>query len=738
MKKLKKIITEALASLNKCEFAKPVLTLQRSDVREFIYDFIYKDENDITDNDVDIAKDIMTICRSIYDTNICKTIKFRSIDDDTYDNMLERFRSLSVDDPFPKTIPAGMRSISHDYPELVGTLDKAYTIYDTSKRMSLEKYILNICKKYKLQTLSISVAPKYDGSSMSTTFEIIRTGKYAEAKPVKSTSRGDFDSNRGVDMGAILRSDETIYVDDEWCGKIGEQFGIQYEIMVNEAQRKRLSKLTKIHYATRRAASAAVIKRILNPNISDEEYLKLCSCVSLVPVSVSEDLLFARNITWYTAISKLKFGYGDILPKELIVITGEPEYLLEELQKLAAEYSEKRKSMDYNIDGLVISIIDETMRKDLGRSNNRNKWQIAYKFGAIVQRTRISDYIINDKGEHIQTNGIITTFGRMGFLGHNITFDAIEFNGVTYCKAPVNNIARFKTLSPHIGDEVLVSYNADVMGYIYKDDTCIDGDGPKVKLSTDCPRCGEQLVVERDMLKCINDNCSGVAIGKILDIINILDMDFFGEATAEHLVSIGITDIPKFVNMSKETLGNVIDGQKSLDKLYEEFKTKITADVDYAKILDMLRIPNLGHKKAKSILLVIEPKKLLSLISDKDPTALASMLRTVRGIDTNGMPFAKALIEKSDELRVLLKLFKVVDINNKEYNKIVLVSGFRKNPDVERICAKKNWGITDSGKYDILVVTADRINGTKAINARQKNKTIYTLSDFIDTFKDEL
>jgi hypothetical protein len=91
---------------------------------------------------------------------------------------------------------------------------------------------------------------------------------------------------------------------------------------------------------------------------------------------------------------------------------------------------------------------------------------------------------------------------------------------------------------------------------------------------------------------------------------------------------------------------------------------------------------------------------------------------------------------KRDELYGYLELLNVIDESSKVYDKKILVSGFRKNKEVEEICEKHNWEIVDNSSFDILIVTEDRINGAKAIKAKNKNKPIYTLSDFIETFKD--
>jgi len=726
----KKIVKRLNRYIDENRYASAASLVSSPDVAESLLSYLYWVERNISNRgDYDeVMKDIeeaietvIKVSKLLYDINWTRTgLMFRLMPDEVYDNLLERYKSIKDQEPFPDKVFSGMRDESHDFPELVGTLDKAYEIRDISDKMSLEKFLKRIMTSMNLKRLAIGIGEKYDGTSISATFSTVSTLTI----PLKATSRGDFIENKGVDMSRLVIGRKGFGIGP--FHTLMDKMGIQYEVMITEDGRNQLSKLTGINYSTRRAAATAAVKRLTHGDLSQDEVEKFFKCISLVPLNVNEQFLRVLDLSWFQAMDQLGTvaKYGDITPK-IDIIEGTLEELLVQFTDYVAKYAALRNTLPYNIDGLVVSVVDEAVRKELGRSNNKNRWQIAYKFNALVRRTKVI--------------GILTTQGRQGFLGHNILFDPIEFNGVQYDKAPVNNVTRFNGLDLRIRDEVLVSYNADVMGYLYKDDTCVPNpDGKKIKLPKRCVNCEEPLIIVKDMLKCTNEDCPGQQIGRILEVIRILDIDFFGEETAQALTENGITNAIDFISMDRDTLAKVLVG-KNLDKAWKQFRDKIEAEIDYAKVVDLLRVPSLRTKTARKILDHIGVTKFLSLMvgsaTQTGQRYLAKSLTEVPGINKNATGFAEGLAAKLDEFNRLVGLLNVVEGTQPVFDKMVLVSGFRRDDTFEEICKKLNYGVTDSGKYDILVVTQDRLDGSKARAARKSGKPIYTLPEFISKYK---
>lgn len=731
-----KKIRKAVEALKKNHYMVTAAMINDEEVVKYLRDFTYTDDEDVRVDQIENAADAIRVLKAIYDLNWLRgsSVVYKLPSDYIYDEAVQRYihHKDGMPEPFQAHIPSGMRSMKHDYPELVGTLDKAYDIRDVGDKMSVEKFLRKVMDELGTKQLWVSVHPKYDGASISATFQS-ETSNYGKSpdvyKPIKATSRGDFDNNLGVDMTNVVKAYPPFPIPTVFHPfNFPEQIGVQYEALVTEEGRERLSQLTGVTYKTRRAASAAAVKRMVSGNLSDDELREYTKCLSLIPIGVSENAVGDND--WQKVMSEIidSAVYGFDMSKPFnrgIDISAPIEGILDTFQHIVQEAIELRPTLDYSIDGLVISVVKEAHRTKLGRANNKNRWQIAYKFDALVQRTHVK--------------GILTTQGKQGYMGHNILFDEVEFNGVTYDKAPVNNITRFNNLDLRIGDEVLVSYNADVMGYIYKDETCKPNmEGAKIKLPTKCINCDEPLTVIKDKLLCENPDCPGHGAGRILEAARIFSMDYFGEETAADLVEAGITTTLQFITMTKDDLEKALKG-KNLDKAWEEFQKKVKAPVDYSKVIDLLRIPALRTKTAEKIIKHLGVNQFMDLwmeaVEKGEIRYLASRIASAPGIKNNAKPFAEALVLAYPEFVKLKEVLNVVDESAVTYDKTVLISGFRTDPEFFEICKRLNYKVTDSGKYDILVVTPDRMNGTKATAARKSGKPIFTLSGFIETYK---
>jgi len=731
MSKLLKKSNKLLRKIEDGKYVSAVIGLQDPDIIMDLHEITFKPDKSVTKEELEAVENILKVSKALYELNqYMSGFVYKLMPDEMYDRLIEKYKNITGGkEPFQSFIPSGMRSVEQDFPELSGTLDKVYEIYDTTNKPSLEKWLRKIMKELNVKKLKLLVTPKFDGTSVTVTYDKSESKSHI-VYPVKALTRGDFERNLGVDLSNILKGVDSVYVTStDFYNTIPRRFGVQYEAMITEYGRKRLSEVVGINYSTRRAAIASALKRLTNPKTTVEEAKEINKCITLVPLMVDNYFMqtFRRKMSLHDLMIAVNFNFyicdaENTLSFEIKSIHGDIDYLLSKFKEIVEDYVNRRNSMNYSIDGLVLTIDDYNHIAKLGRSSNKNKWQIAYKFDALTQRTRIT--------------GIIPTMGKQGFIGANITFEPIEFNGVRYEKAPVNNITRFRELDPHIGDEVIVSYNADVMGYIYKDETCTPSkNGEPLELPTHCIKCGEPLTVAKDMLKCVNDDCPGHKVGKILETIRIFDLDFFGEETANDLVDkAGISDTIEFIQMKYEDLAKVLKGL-NLEKAWEEFQNKIKAPIEYPKVIDLLRIPSLRTKTAEKILEDIPINQLEEWMKTGNVKELYSALKKVKGIDKKADEFAIALVNAYEEFSQLKKLLNCVDSSGKEYNKVILVSGFRSNSEFDSICKKLNFKVIETGsKYDLLVVTPERLDGKKALQARKKGIPIMLLSEFIRTY----
>ena len=154
------------------------------------------------------------------------------------------------------------------------------------------------------------------------------------------------------------------------------------------------------------------------------------------------------------------FAYGLVNPEKYGIRTHEellkqlkkwgfnvnPEYrlcpTLDDVFKYIEEYTEKRKTLAYEIDGIVIKVNDLALYDDIGYTVKTPKWAIAYKFPAEIATTLLKD--------------IFLTVGRTGMITPNAVMEPVLIAGTVVSRATLNNEDFIKQKDIRIGDYVKV------------------------------------------------------------------------------------------------------------------------------------------------------------------------------------------------------------------------------------------------------------------------------------------
>ena len=113
------------------------------------------------------------------------------------------------------------------------------------------------------------------------------------------------------------------------------------------------------------------------------------------------------------------------------------------------EMTEKRDTLPYEIDGIVIKVNNLEEQVRLGYTAKVPKWAIAYKFPAEEVVTKRKD--------------IIFTIGRTGQITPNAILEPVRVAGSTVQRATLHNEDNVKNKDIRIGDYVVVRKAGDVI-----------------------------------------------------------------------------------------------------------------------------------------------------------------------------------------------------------------------------------------------------------------------------------
>ena len=259
--------------------------------------------------------------------------------------------------------------------------------------------------------------------------------------------------------------------------------------------------------------------------------------------------------------------------------------ILEEIERA----SERRGTLDFLIDGMVVKVTDFALRERLGATEKYPRWAMAYKFAAEELTATVND--------------VTWEVGRTGKLTPLAHIDPVEFSGVTVKKATLNNWDDIQRKRVGIGSRVFIRRSNDVIPEILgavPDDTPLR----PVEKPTVCPQCGAHVELRGAHLFCTNSLSCRPQIAARLEHYasrDAMDIDTFAGKTAEQLIdAFGISTIPELYVLSHEQLVALERfGHKKAQNLLDALEASKHRPL--ASFLYALGIPNVGVKTARDL-----------------------------------------------------------------------------------------------------------------------------------------
>ena len=256
------------------------------------------------------------------------------------------------------------------------------------------------------------------------------------------------------------------------------------------------------------------------------------------------------------------------------------------------EMGEKRESLEYDIDGVVIKVNNIDMQNELGFTAKYPKWATAYKFPAEEVLTRLND--------------IIFTVGRTGQITPNAVLDPVIVMGSTISRATLHNENYVKEKDLKIGDIVSIRKAGDVIPEVVEaKKERRTGSEKDFEMITNCPICGSVLQKKDGQVDyyCLNMSCPTRKIESLIHYASrdAMNIDGLGEKIMEDFFNFGfITSIPDIylLQSHREDLQRLEGyGEKSITNLIESIENSKKNSLE--KLIFGLGIPHVGSKTAK-------------------------------------------------------------------------------------------------------------------------------------------
>jgi DNA ligase (NAD+) len=270
-----------------------------------------------------------------------------------------------------------------------------------------------------------------------------------------------------------------------------------------------------------------------------------------------------------------------------------PSYVCQtnnDIQRIMDDYiKNKRKLLDYDIDGLVIK---QNVLED-------DKWDypelsIAYKFPNETAITILKDVVWNDTGGRISPIGLL---------------EPVLIGGITVSRATLNNIDYIKTLGIKIGDTVVISRRNDVIPAIERVEYSNDGEEitPPTHDEEGFPIVREQNIEGKELVYLVstNPNSKSKRIRTILSWLESHEIKGIAEATVISIIDSGIAkDLPSFYDVCINGDERLLDIEGFGMTMFKNLRKALlqTSNTTLLKFLNGLNLSGIGEKRLETIL----------------------------------------------------------------------------------------------------------------------------------------
>ena len=494
-----------------------------------------------------------------------------SVSDQEYDRLMAELILLETENPeyLSKLSPSqrvggkvlsGFEKIVHKRQML--SLGNAFNEDDL---INFDKRIKEVIK---VDDVEYMAEMKIDGLAMSLTYD---NGEFLYA-----ATRGDGVVGEDVSSNVITIKSIPLHVDEK------REFEVRGEVYMSKATLEKLNKERSENgeelLANARNAAAGSIRQ-LDSKIASKRNLEAFWYYYVDASSYG----FEKHSDSLNYLTSLGFKTN---PERRICkgINAVIEYI--------KEYTEKRKSLPYDIDGIVIKVNDLKYYQALGYTAKTPKWAIAYKFPPEEVITKLED--------------IIFTVGRTGKITPNAVLSPVRVQGSMIARATLHNEDFVTSKDVRIGDYVSIRKAGDVIPEVVR--PIIerrDGSEITFKMIDKCPYCGFDLIKKDAMHYCLNENCSAKAIEGLIHFCSkdAMDIEGLGDKIVEQFFNQGfiksIADIYRLDNYAQELM--LIDGfgEKSILKMLDAINKSKSNSLE--RLIFGLGIKEVGAKSAKTL-----------------------------------------------------------------------------------------------------------------------------------------
>ena len=267
---------------------------------------------------------------------------------------------------------------------------------------------------------------------------------------------------------------------------------------------------------------------------------------------------------------------------------------IDQVWGLIEDFTQRRHSFGFEVDGVVIKVDDMEQRRALGSTAKAPRWAIAYKMPPIEQQTILRAIEVN--------------VGRTGKATPFAVLEPVAVAGVTITNATLHNEIQVLAKDVRVGDTVIVRRAGDVIPEVVGS---VKSERPKGarawRMPAACPTCGQPLVRPEGEGHhfCENVDCPSRIEASLTHLASrgALDIEGLGEKTVRQLRELGwlndLADVFRLEDHRDELLELRGWKEKSVDNLLDGIRAGARRPLE--RLLVALNIRHVGPTVAKEL-----------------------------------------------------------------------------------------------------------------------------------------
>ena len=514
-----------------------------------------------------------------------------TISDAAFDSLMRELREIEAAHPELVTASSPTQRVGGYVGEQFAPVVHERRMYSLDNAMDLDE--LDEWMERTAEACGGALPPlccelKIDGSSIALTYE--------DGVLVRAATRGDGTTGEDVTVNMRTVRDVPLRLRDEARGAIApgvETLELRGEVYMPKKSFEALNAAAeeegRAPFANPRNAAAGSLRQ------KDPAVTKMRD-LSTFMYAIADDAALEVEGQWELLQWLRKAGFH-VNPDVRLCTTAE------EVRGFCRECLDRRESLPYEIDGVVVKVNDFARQRAMGFTARAPRWAIAFKFPPEEKTTLLRD--------------ITVQVGRTGALTPVAELTPVVVAGSTVARATLHNLDEVHRKDVRVGDTVIVRKAGDVIPEVVGPVLSLRSPEARIwEMPSVCPSCGSPVVRDPGEVafRCISIDCPAQALERLLHWASrgALDIDGMGEEIVSRLVESGrVADVADYYSLSEEELASLDMGRVKADgepvRLGHTVAKKLVAAIEaskgrsFARVLFGLGIRHVGKTTAEAI-----------------------------------------------------------------------------------------------------------------------------------------